>query len=449
MEWLRNKISCLTAAIAMSVIIFSCSPVDLDFSYTPEEDGPSSEISRVPVKPYKDVFIIYSMGFNDLNSYLRSDIREILSSPLMTNQRDVLLILSHLSEGYQFSKQTSPSLTRVSRDINGDIVRDTLKKMPAGSIIANTDTLSSILKYVKEEFEAERYGILFSSHGTGWVPEGYVSDPEKFDPQDDDELIPILARPRQKRALYNIGREEDEPAVKSLGAHCISQYESIEMNINDMASAFPYKMDYMIFDACFMGCIETAYEFRNVTDKMVVSQTESLAEGMDYETMTSYIFTPSGPDLEGFCKNHYDFYNSKSGIYKSATISLIDCSRLEPLAQSAKHIFSTYRSGLNTLQTTRNVQQYFRNRYRSTQQWFYDFGDIVYKCGLSEADLDEFNRRLNDAVIYKGATEVFMNDFRITCHSGLSMYLPITYRRDYLNTFYKTLEWNKATGLVQ
>ena len=162
MEWLINKISCLTAAIAMSVIIFSCSPVELDFSYTPEEDGPSGEISRVPVKPYKDVFIIYSMGFNDLNSYLRSDIREILSSPLMTNQRDVLLILSHLSEGYQFSKQTSPSLTRVSRDINGDIVRDTLKKMPAGSVIANTDTLSSILKYVKEEFEAERYGILFS-----------------------------------------------------------------------------------------------------------------------------------------------------------------------------------------------------------------------------------------------------------------------------------------------
>ena len=114
MEWLRNKISCLTAAIAMSVMIFSCSPVDLDFSYTPEEDGPSGEISRVPVKPYKDVFIIYSMGFNDLSSYLRSDIREILSSPLMTNPRDVLLILSHLSEGYQFSKQTSPSLTRVA-----------------------------------------------------------------------------------------------------------------------------------------------------------------------------------------------------------------------------------------------------------------------------------------------------------------------------------------------
>ena len=42
-----------------------------------------------------------------------------------------------------------------------------------------------------------------------------------------------------------------------------------------------------------------------------------------------------------------------------------------------------------------------------------------------------------------------MNNLTINTHSGLSMYLPFTTGRDYLNNFYKSLEWNKATGLIQ
>jgi len=59
----------------------------------------------------------------------------------------------------------------------------------------------------------------------------------------------------------------------------------------------------------------------------------------------------------------------------------------------------------------------------------------------------EFHEALDNCVLYRAATEKFM-ELAINEHCGLSMYLPYA-GYDYLNTFYKTLEWNKATGLVQ
>ena len=118
------------------------------------------------------------------------------------------------------------------------------------------------------------------------------------------------------------------------------------------------------------------------------------------------------------------------------------------MAQTTNEIISKYRDGLNTLQSTRDVQRYYRSSYESRQKWFYDFGDIIKKCGLSEDDLSAFDAKLNDAVIYKAATPWFISDIQIKQHSGFSMYLPFKENRDYLNNFYKTLEWNKAVNLI-
>jgi hypothetical protein len=74
------------------------------------------------------------------------------------------------------------------------------------------------------------------------------------------------------------------------------------------------------------------------------------------------------------------------------------------------------------------------------------------KCGLSEEDRVMLDEKLDDAVLYKAATSWFMSGyggFEVKHHSGLSMYLPFTTGRNYLHSFYKTLEWNQAVGLIQ
>ena len=452
MIYMKGHIISLLTVLAMAAAaLYSCSPVEMDFNLEPEKGRSDDDIIRIQVKEYKNVFLVYSMGFNDLRSYLKEDIEDLLSNPLMDNRRDVLLIFSHLANHYpderypRFSEPTSPILTKVYRNNNGQIQKDTLLVMPKTTIAADKSTLNNILEYTKENFPAETYGILLSSHGSGWVPAGYLNNPNKFDPQSYAGETPLGARlQKQATPSYNMGREGDID-VKSMGVHNITISELLEMDITDIADSFAFKMDYIIFDACYMGGIEVAYELRNVTDNIIFSQTEILGDGMDYKTMISYLMHPDGPALEGFCQRYFDYYNSKSGQLRSATISLIDCSKLEDLADVSRNIFEKYRRELTALQGVRNVQGYYRN----DQKWFYDFGDIVEKCTPSQEDLALFNEALSSAVLYKASTPSFLSSFNIKHHSGLSMYLPFTIKRKYLNNFYKTLEWNIDTGLIE
>ena len=455
----KNHIfSALTVMILAVTFLFSCSPVDLEFTSAPSPGRTEeNETVRIP-DDYRNVFIMYAMGFNNLRGYLTEDINDILSSPLMSSSRDIIIILSHIAErspgkAYDPSIPVSPTLTKISRNFDGTIQKDTLTVMTEGftidenTVLASTETLKKSLEYIKENFSAKKYGLLLSSHGSGWTPSGYISNPDKFDNNNNDFFSSSW---QQKKRIPVYWRErEDKIPVKTIGVHNITTSSALEMEITDLADAIPFKLDYVIFDACFMGGIEVAYELRNVTDKIIFSQTEILADGMDYKTMCSYLFAAGEPDLEGFCQRYYDYYNAKKGLNQSATISLIDCTKLEGLAQTTKELLTKYRNGLNTLQRTRGVQQYYQNNYKRLHQWFYDFGDIIEKCGLSEEDSKILNESLSTVVKYKAATKRFMSDYDIKTHSGLSMYLPFTTGRDYLHSFYKTLEWNQAVDLIQ
>jgi hypothetical protein len=203
----------------------------------------------------------------------------------MSHFRDVVLVFSHSTARYgNYSLNTSPVLTRFRKDADGSVIRDTLMVMRDSTISASAETLNEVLTFVHEKFPATGYGMLFTSHGTGWVPAGYASDPNKFDPQAGGSGN-IWSRQRRSSAIptpyLELPQDGSHPAVKSFGVHNITKSTAYEMEITDMAAAYPMKMDYIIFDACFMGGIEVAYEFRNVCDKMVFSQTEILADGMD------------------------------------------------------------------------------------------------------------------------------------------------------------------------
>ena len=459
----HNRSLLLTVILLAATFIHSCSPVDLDFTYTPSsgrtEESPSI---RIPVPDYKNVFILYSMGYNNLTPYLQTNINDILKNPISDNPRDVVLIFSHLTKKREvYSIPTKPTLTKISQNIDGSIQKDTLLILPETAIASSKETLNEVLSYIKENFKAERYGMLMSSHGSGWVPTEYLSKGSSFENQfkdennkdndDNDGLIEICREAMGSELNPNPYRARI-PLVKSIGAHYDGYGNSEEINITDLVSSIPFKLDYLIFDACLMGGVEVAYELRNITDKIIASQTEILGDGMHYPSLCGYLFATGGPDLESVCKKYYELYDKQSGMYRSATVSLIDCSKLEALAEITKEIISQHRSELTEVQNKRdNIQKYFCPPYTASQKWYYDFEDIINKCRLTEDEASTFKTALNETVLYKAATPYFMGRDKliINNHSGLSMYLPFATGRVYLNNFYKNLEWNKATGLLQ
>ena len=429
----RQQVNIIWAALA-SLLMLSAVACDKTFDDMPGNKGTTPVRDVTPEKA--QVMILYSAGFNSLCAALEDDVNDIKSGylPLVGSMSKSVLVYSRrLSETGRYTDRTPSYLIRLSVDGWGKVVSDTLKTWPATEEAVSASTMTDVLETVKGLYPHASYGMVFSSHGSGWLPSGYYSAGK------------ITAGTAGLQAVPYIDPNSDGsmPRVKSIGIDNITSRNTYEMEIETFAQALPMKFDYIIIDACLMGGIELAYALKDKCDKLVFSQAEVLEDGLcDYTTLTQRVLRPVVPDLYNLCEDSYRHYkNQDDPIYRSLTISMIDCTRLDGLAESCKSLFSKYRNQISLVNAA-NVQGYFRAR----KHWFYDLTDILRQSGIPEADMADYNKAMSDCVLYNAATDTFIN-FDIRTHCGLSMYLPADGNSE-LDEFYKTLSWNKASGLV-
>lgn len=365
------------------------------------------------------VLLYYAAGFNNLSSSLQEDIDQLCSEGYIPEKSsgNVLVIFQNLAEG-SYSTPATPTLFRVYRDHDGGIIKETILTLEPGTLASSVNTVHRILSFVNSRWPSDSYGMIFSSHCTGWLPAANKEEPDYSG---------------FSTAPSSIGNEYSPSTGMSL---------TYEMDLADFAAAIPMHLDYILFDACFMGGVEVAYQLKDVCDRVAFSQAEVLADGFDYTTMAAYLLeSPGKADLQGVCKAYYDHYNSLSGEYQSATVSLVDCSGLENLALVCRDIFSAHRAGLQNI-NPRDIQCF--GRYLE-HLYFYDLEDIMAHLDLSAQEMSDFRNAMQDCVIYKAATERFIG-MPINRFCGLSSYCTNKFTYD---DFYRTLDWNKATGMIQ
>ena len=438
-----------SAVIMLAAGLASCSPEWKD-EMMPEpvsglqQEGPD----RGTDTDTRKVLLLYSAGFNSLSGYLKEDIEDLCGGWLPRQRRadDVLLVYSHLpSSRGQYSVQTSPALFRICSKTDGTVVRDTLAVYEPGTVSASSDQLHKVLSYIRDNFPAKGYGLVFSSHATGYLPGGFYSKPDKY-VFDEGLMMSIGVRRNGKPVPVPYIEPEQEPgmpAVKSIGQD-VSSDVAYEMDIRDFAEAIPMKLDYILFDACLMGGIEVAYELAGKCGTVGFSQAEVLAEGFNYSTLAEHLLgNKHESDPRSVCEDYFTQYEIQDGVMQSATISLIDCGRLESLAGLCRDLFARHSAGLDAIDPDK-VQRF----YRSSHHWFYDLESILENAGISEEETAALHDALEECVLYKGATPKFMNEFAINTFSGFSMYLP-KHGHAELDKYYRTLKWNKATGLVK
>ena len=121
---------------------------------------------------------------------------------------------------------------------------------------ASTEVLQRVLNTSMQKYPAKSYGLVLWSHGKGWVPsdlniQGMRSRPESGD-------VSGTAVSGSEKELWR--PMENALVTKTFGAD-----GSSEMEIPDMAAILPKdrKLDFLIFDACFMSCVEVAYDLRH------------------------------------------------------------------------------------------------------------------------------------------------------------------------------------------
>ena len=395
---------------------------------------------------YDRVLIMYEAGFNSLRNYIFEDIQD-LKSGYAPAKKDKLafLVVSHLAETRDnYSVRTSPQLIQVYKDGKKGVVLDTLKAYEGN--LSEPSTMNTILSDIKRQFLSGHYGMVFSSHATGWLPVGYFTNPKDYEPSKSGAAR-VAERPLPPGVFPYAEREllPGEPLTKSL---TLTNFGSTaqEMELKDFKASIPMHLDYLLMDACLMGCIEVAYELKDVCDQIGFSPAEILADGFNYKSLAGHLLEKEVPDTRAVVDDYYQQYAAKTDrTDRSATISLVDCTRLDALASACKTLFSKYSSAIAGLDPY-DVQRYWRNQ----KHWFYDLEDILVQAGIDSGERSALTSALNGCILYKAATDEFLKGyggFTIRTYCGFSMYLPC-YGTAFLNGKYKELAWNKATGLV-
>jgi len=261
---------------------------------------------------------------------------------------------------------------------------------------ADATQMRKILEDITALYPADSYGLILWSHGSSWLP----------------------ASSELRAFGYDSG---------------------VQINIPELAAALPVKFDYILFDACLMGSVEVAYELRHKTNFIVAPSTPTLYTGFPYEDILPELLS-FNPNLRKVAGKYFDYYQEiMTGIFQSATISVIDTREMEKLAAATRRIIESQSFDKVTFNRT-SVQRL--DTYE--EQYLFDFIDFINKA-FPEANKNELLGQLNKTVLCKAHTAKFMNQFEIATFCGLSCYVPLENRSD-LSAYYQQLEWCKAVG---
>ena len=378
---------------------------------------------------YDQVFIYYGLGYNNLSNNLKTNLKELQTDVLPGLSYDKAIVaFCHNTINGSYTQENPPCLIRIFRGNDGQPVMDTLQVYKDITRSATKETLHSVLEDIHQRFPARHYGLLVSSHGSGWIPGNYTSSSER------STIRSVIRKPAVPL-----------PETKAIGNQYVGSSSRAQwLELTDFATSIPMKMDFIILDTCLSGCIEVAYELKDVCDYLVLSPTEILTSGMRYEHLSTQLFRGQTPDLLQFCKDYYEYYNDQTGNSRAGTITLVDCSKLDALAEAFAAVVEARRSELD-INLAHVVQRYY---YASSElRFYYDLKDLVDKLYPPAAEAARFEAALADCVLYHGETPSFFDLLLQHC-CGLSVYIPDPLRTR-LNAHYKTLAWNNKTRLIQ
>ncbi|MBN2659648.1 MAG: hypothetical protein JXR54_00090 [Tannerellaceae bacterium] len=346
-----------------------------------------------PVAPTRTV-LIYMAADNSLSSYSYKNIESIVQGTTKAALNGGNLVV------YVDAADAAPQLLQIKVKSDGKIQKLSVEDYPEQNS-ADPSVMRGVFDKVIADYPADSYGLVLWSHGTAWLP-------------------------------YNV-----QPMLRSFG-----QDESNWMEIDELAEALPdHVFDFIMFDACYMASTEVAYALRDKADYILASPTEVLGEGFPYKLIIGNFFTETA-DLQQIAETFYNYYNQQTGLYQSASVSLIATEQLDNLAAICREIVIGKENTIATL-PIQELQQLEYLGY--TYHALYDFDDFISRLA-TETQYTNYLSILNKVVLYKQTTpnatyakgQLVINQF-----SGLSIYVPQDGLAT-LNDWYKGMEWYRA-----
>ena len=342
----------------------------------------------------------------DLQNNIDSICDGIIDRKGLNNSR----VLVFLSDKYNHSMLYDLQYNATTKSVD----RVPLKEYE-GASYASAEGIADILNEVKTQASALNYALIVGVHGCGWT---YASDWSRY---------PYYARPSVTRPRDNnfsgiqFGPDPNAPLTRFFGSVSLAENA---MDISTLAEGIResgLKMQYILFDACYMSNIETAYELKDVTNYMIASGSEIMAAGLPYRSMWSYLNSAT-PNYSGIVSTSVNFYKNSSAPF--CNLAAIDCRQVEKLASVMKEINAQYQlSASVSLDSIQHLDGFRPNL-------FYDLETYVDSLHPSGYLLDQFKSQLKLTIKASDHTDeaytcIYSSDsFKIKNYCGITISDP-------------------------
>ena len=315
------------------------------------------------------------------------DIKEMLNAGVGDNV-NVILYTGGTTDWQ--NRQMSSSTNQIYQ-VSGNSLY-LLEKNAGNKCMTDADTLSEFIRYCNNNFPANRNMLVLWDHGGGSVT-GYGSD-EKYSYKDPMDLAKL------KTALKDGGVE----------------------------------FDFIGFDACLMGSVETGIAVSDYADYLIASEEIESGYGWYYTSWLRSLSNNTSISTVELGKVIVDDFISASkqtGQGWSGTLSVVD---LAELAYTVPDKFETFASSTTSLiesesssgdyKSVSKARGYARSFGTSYGVDQVDLVDFAERLGTSEgADLA---KAVRSAIKYNNTTKDMTNSY------GLSVYFPY-YNSQYVN----------------
>lgn len=225
-------------------------------------------------------------------------------------------------------------------DVTKEVSRTPIKTYE-GSAYNSANGFADILNEVRQNAEALNYALIIGGHGCGWsCADDWINYPNQAKSFNTQQTLSYDT----PFSGIQFGTDPDNPTTRFFGS--VDRKEnSIDLStLVEGIKQSGIKMQYILFDVCYMGNVETAYELKDVTNYLVASSSEIMAKGIPYRLMWSYL-NGTTPNYSSLVNGIVNFYKNSNAPY--CNMSAIDCRQLDALANVMKEINQKY-----TLDTT-------------------------------------------------------------------------------------------------
>ena len=246
-----------------------------------------------------------------------------------------------------------------------ECVHDTIKRYDYPRLM-DAQWITRVINDVRSISNTPKYAMLVGCHGNGWLP-----------PMDN------VARAKTRwfgGPGYAISIADFAQGIQQAGI----------------------KLEYLVFDDCYLSCAEVAYDLRNATNTLIASTSEVMAAGMPYAKVFQYLAAPQ-PNFGQLVNDYIAYYQSTATPY--ATIGVINTQYIQPMAQLMRQVNATC-----TWNTANNYQLQDLDGSFFTPTVYFDFGSYARALfGSNLALYSQYRALMAQLVPYKGNTEKIYN----------------------------------------